>query len=107
MDDNTNESTAAVDTGQEGLLNLGMWLGRHQAFGLIANQCSAGDAECLKIIRENEHATESRPAAKGRLSAQAGGWVFLRGKSDRRNVRAARGVDRVAAPGARTAHYSD
>ncbi len=54
MDDNTNESTAAVDTGQEGLLNLGMWLGRHQAFGLIANQCSAGDAECLKIIRENE-----------------------------------------------------
>ena len=54
MDDKTNESTPAVDAGQETLLNLGKWLGRHQAFGLIANQCSAGDAECLKIIRENE-----------------------------------------------------
>jgi hypothetical protein len=54
MDDNTIESTPAVDAGQETLLNLGTWLGRHQAFGLIANQCSAGDAECLKILRENE-----------------------------------------------------
>ena len=54
MDDKTNESTPAVDADQETLLNLGKWLGRHQAFGLIANQCSAGDAECLKIIRENE-----------------------------------------------------
>jgi hypothetical protein len=54
MDDKTNESIPAVDAGQETFLNLGKWLGRHQAFGLIANQCSAGDAECLKIIRENE-----------------------------------------------------
>ena len=54
MDDETNESTPAVDAGQETLLTLGTWLGRHQAFGLIANQCSAGDAECLKILRENE-----------------------------------------------------
>ena len=54
MDDNTNESIPAIDAGQGTFLNLGMWLGRHQAFGLIANQCSAGDAECLKIIRENE-----------------------------------------------------
>jgi hypothetical protein len=27
-------------------------LGRHQAFGLIANRCSAADAECLKAIRD-------------------------------------------------------
>src|SRR5579859_880205 len=54
MDEQTNEPTPAVDVGQETFLNLGKWLGRHQAFGLIANQCSAGDAECLKILRENE-----------------------------------------------------
>jgi hypothetical protein len=54
MDDKMNESTPAVDAGHEKFMTLGMWLGRHQAFGLIANQCSAGDAECLKIIRENE-----------------------------------------------------
>jgi hypothetical protein len=54
MDNKTSESIPAVDAGQKTLLNLGVWLGRHQAFGLIANQCSAGDAECLKVIRENE-----------------------------------------------------
>ena len=53
MDDETNESIPPADGGQETLLNLGKWLGRHQAFGLIANQCSAGDAECLRIMREN------------------------------------------------------
>jgi len=37
---------------QEKILNLGAWLGRHQAFGLIANRCSAADAECLKTIRD-------------------------------------------------------
>ena len=36
----------------EALMNLGAWLGRHQAFGLIANRCSAADAECLKAIRD-------------------------------------------------------
>ena len=33
-------------------LALGSWLGRHQAFHLIANRCSAVDAECLKQMRE-------------------------------------------------------
>jgi hypothetical protein len=37
----------------EALMNLGAWLGRHQAFGLIANRCSAADAECLKAIRDS------------------------------------------------------
>jgi hypothetical protein len=54
MEEQTNESIPGGNTDQEGLLTLGTWLGRHQAFGLIANQCSAGDAECLKIMRENE-----------------------------------------------------
>ena len=54
MDEQTNESIPAVDAGQETLLTLGKWLGRHQAFGLMANQCTAGDAECLRIMRENE-----------------------------------------------------
>ena len=36
----------------EAVMNLGAWLGRHQAFGLIANRCSAADAECLKAIRD-------------------------------------------------------
>ena len=54
MDDETKESIPPADGGQETLLNLGKWLGRHQAFGLIANQCSAGDAECLRIMREND-----------------------------------------------------
>ena len=54
MDNNTNESIPPVDGGQEGLVALGTWLGRRQAFGLIANRCSAADAECLKNMRESE-----------------------------------------------------
>jgi hypothetical protein len=38
---------------QEQALDLGLWLGRRQAFGLIASRCSAADAECLKKIRES------------------------------------------------------
>jgi hypothetical protein len=37
---------------QEAMMNLGAWLGRHQALGLIANRCSAADAESLKAIRD-------------------------------------------------------
>ena len=37
---------------QQPMMNLGTWLGRHQAFGLIAKRCSAADAECLKAIRD-------------------------------------------------------
>ena len=33
---------------------LGTWVGRRQAFGLIASKCSAADAECLKQIRESK-----------------------------------------------------
>ena len=34
------------------LLSLGTWIGRRQAFGLIANRCTAADAECLKAMRD-------------------------------------------------------
>src|SRR5260370_22516589 len=37
---------------QEALLELGSWLGRRQAFGLVANRCTAADAECLKMMRD-------------------------------------------------------
>jgi hypothetical protein len=33
-------------------LDLGNWLGRGQAFSLIANKCTAAQAQCLKTIRE-------------------------------------------------------
>jgi hypothetical protein len=39
----------------ETLFEAGTWLGRHQAFGLIANKCSAADAACLREIRDNKH----------------------------------------------------
>ena len=29
-----------------------MWIGRSQAFGLVANQCSAAQAECIRAIRD-------------------------------------------------------
>ena len=35
-------------------LELGKWVGRRQAFGLIATKCSVVDAECLKRIREEK-----------------------------------------------------
>jgi hypothetical protein len=34
-------------------VELGAWLGRGQAFGMVANQCSAAHAECLRNIRES------------------------------------------------------
>jgi hypothetical protein len=34
--------------------DLGLWLGRWQAFGYIANRCSAADVECLRQIRKNK-----------------------------------------------------
>ena len=47
-----NAATAHVDGAA---FELGAWLGRHQAFGLIANKCSAADAACLREIRDNKH----------------------------------------------------
>jgi hypothetical protein len=35
-------------------LNVERWLGRREAFGLIAGRCSAADVECLREIRNNK-----------------------------------------------------
>jgi hypothetical protein len=48
-----NAANAHVDGAA--LLEVGTWIGRHQAFGLIANKCSAADAACLREIRDNKH----------------------------------------------------
>jgi len=34
-------------------VDLGTWLGRGQAFGAVANQCSAVQADCLRNIRDS------------------------------------------------------
>jgi len=41
--------------GTEHVMELGTWVGKRQAFGLIANKCSAADAECLKQIRHSRN----------------------------------------------------
>jgi hypothetical protein len=38
----------------EGLFELGQWIGRKQAFGLIAARAAAADIECLRSIREKK-----------------------------------------------------
>ena len=45
-----------MDTLQEkdAILDLGIWLGRKQAFSTVAGRCSAADAECLRQIRESK-----------------------------------------------------
>ena len=35
-------------------VDLGMWLGRRQAFALVAGRCSAADAECIREVRRNK-----------------------------------------------------
>ena len=50
MDDST-----AIDApaGPVSTFDLGAWIGRGQAFGLVANHCSAAHAECLARIRKD------------------------------------------------------
>ena len=35
-------------------LNLGQWLGRHEAFGAMAGRCSAAEIECVRRIRNEK-----------------------------------------------------
>jgi hypothetical protein len=42
------------DNHQDGVLDLGKWLGRRQAFSLVAGRCSAADAKCLRELRESK-----------------------------------------------------
>lgn len=39
---------------QSGAFELGTWVGRRQAFGVVAAKCSAADIECLKKIRDEK-----------------------------------------------------
>jgi hypothetical protein len=45
---NRTESSAK----QNPALELGVWLGRHQAWALVASRCSAADAHALRVIRD-------------------------------------------------------
>jgi hypothetical protein len=38
----------------EDAVELGTWIGRKQAFSLIAGRCSAADAECIRQMREKK-----------------------------------------------------
>lgn len=38
----------------DGKLNVGRWLGRHEALDMIARGCSGVDAACLKRVREEK-----------------------------------------------------
>jgi hypothetical protein len=55
MEQNETLNTTTVPADAAGLFEAGAWLGRHQAFGLIANKCSAADAQCLREIRDKKH----------------------------------------------------
>jgi hypothetical protein len=34
-------------------IDMGAWVGRHQAFAVIASKCSAAQAQCLRQVRES------------------------------------------------------
>jgi hypothetical protein len=48
-DDTEKELATSSDA-----FDLGEWLGRRQAFGMIAGRCSAAEAECLRRIRDDK-----------------------------------------------------
>jgi len=41
--------------------DLARWLGRREAFGMIAGRCSAADVECLRQIRERKLYLDTSP----------------------------------------------
>jgi len=42
------------DNNQDGGFELGKWIGRRQAFSLVAGRCSAAEAKCLRELRESK-----------------------------------------------------
>jgi len=42
----------------ENLVGFGKWLGRREAFSLVAGRCSAADAQCLRELRESKEYRE-------------------------------------------------
>jgi hypothetical protein len=55
MEQNGILNAANTHADGAGLLEVGTWIGRHQAFGLISSKSSAADAACLREIRDNKH----------------------------------------------------
>ena len=51
---NQNGVTMPMPKGDEAVLDIGQWLGRRQAFGMLASRCTAADAECLKRLRDSK-----------------------------------------------------
>ena len=51
----------AAESPAEKELNLGRWLGRHEALDMVARSCSAVDTACLKKIREEKLYLELSP----------------------------------------------
>ncbi len=51
MEEVTDVSSPA---GKQGELDLVRWLGRRDAFGMIAGRCSAADVECMRHIRDGQ-----------------------------------------------------
>lgn len=52
---------SAAEQTAGGKLNLGLWLGRHEALDMVARGCSGVDAACLKKIREEKLYLEVAP----------------------------------------------
>ena len=48
----TETEVLPADGPEEATFELGTWIGRRQAFGLMASRSTAADIECLKTIRE-------------------------------------------------------
>jgi len=38
----------------EDAMEVGEWLGRRQAFAMVAGRCSAADVQCLRELRESK-----------------------------------------------------
>ena len=49
----SKNNTPPGQSASDEILELGLWLGRRQAFGMVANRCTAADAECLKALRDS------------------------------------------------------
>jgi len=45
---------SAPEQTADGKLNVGRWLGRHEALDMVARGCSGVDAACLKKVREEK-----------------------------------------------------
>lgn len=54
MEQNEISNAAKPPADRAAMLELGTWIGRHQALALLASNCSAADAESLREIRDKK-----------------------------------------------------